>query len=158
LPVSSRCHKPYRDFGCRSLASDLDNNQMNLTPASGIRMSVSTATFPREIIMQIAGSTALVTGAGRGLGRHFAHALLERGASNVYVTARHPESIDVACVTALPLDVTDPTSITTAAKAAPDVDLLINNAGVSAFTDLVTSDLDDIYREMETNYFGPMRV
>lgn len=108
--------------------------------------------------MQIAGSTALVTGAGRGLGRHFAHALLERGASKVYVTARRPATIDMAGVTTLALDVTDPASITTAAKAAPDVDLLVNNAGVSAFTDLVTGDLDDIHQEMATNYFGPLQV
>lgn len=108
--------------------------------------------------MQIAGSTALVTGAGRGLGRHVAHALLERGASKVYITARRPETIDMAGVTTLALDVTDPASITTAAKAAPDVDLLVNNAGVSAFTDLVTGDLDDIHREMATNYFGPLQV
>lgn len=108
--------------------------------------------------MQIAGSTALVTGAGRGLGRHVAHALLERGASKVYVTARRPETIDMAGVTTLALDVTDPASITAAATAAPDVDLLVNNAGVSAFTDLITGDLDDIHLEMATNYFGPLQV
>ena len=108
--------------------------------------------------MQIAGSTALVTGAGRGLGRYFAQALLGRGAAKVYATARRPETIDIAGVTALALDVTDPGSIAAAAAAAQDVDLLINNAGVAAFTDLVTGDLDEIHREMETNFFGPLQV
>lgn len=108
--------------------------------------------------MQIAGSTALVTGAGRGLGRYFAQALLDRGAARVYATARRPDTIDLAGVTPLTLDVTDPDSITAAVTAAPDVELLINNAGVSAFTDLVTSDLDDIRHEMETNLFGPLQV
>lgn len=108
--------------------------------------------------MQIAGSTALVTGAGRGLGRYFAQALLDRGAARVYATARRPDTIDLAGVTPLALDVTDSHSITAAAVAAPDVDLLINNAGVSAFTDLVTGDLDDIRREVETNFFGPLQV
>ena len=35
-----------------------------------------------------AGSVALVTGANRSLGRHFAQQLLQRGAATVYATAR----------------------------------------------------------------------
>ncbi|SEP50401.1 SDR family oxidoreductase [Amycolatopsis saalfeldensis] len=108
--------------------------------------------------MQIAGSTALITGAGRGLGRHFAQALLDRGAAKVYATARRPETIDIAGVTPLALDVTDPGSVRAAAAAAADVDLLINNAGLAAYTDLVTGDLGDIRREMETNFFGSLQV
>ncbi|WP_369333691.1 KR domain-containing protein [Modestobacter altitudinis] len=45
--------------------------------------------------MDITGSIALVTGADRGLGRHFAQQLLERGASRVYATSRRPELVDV---------------------------------------------------------------
>ncbi|MBB1156770.1 SDR family oxidoreductase [Amycolatopsis dendrobii] len=106
--------------------------------------------------MQIAGSTALVTGAGRGLGAHFVRALLDRGAAKVYATSRRP--VDLEGAVSLPLDVTDPGSVAAAAAAAPDVDLLINNAGIASFTDLVTGDLDAIRREMETNFFGPLRV
>jgi NAD(P)-dependent dehydrogenase (short-subunit alcohol dehydrogenase family) len=40
--------------------------------------------------MKIAGSTALVTGANRGLGLAFAHGLLEAGAAKVYAAARDP--------------------------------------------------------------------
>jgi len=40
--------------------------------------------------LKIAGSVALVTGANRGLGRHFARQLLQRGAVRVYATARTP--------------------------------------------------------------------
>jgi len=36
---------------------------------------------------------ALVTGANRGLGKAFAHALLAAGARKVYAGARNPESI-----------------------------------------------------------------
>jgi NAD(P)-dependent dehydrogenase (short-subunit alcohol dehydrogenase family) len=108
--------------------------------------------------MQIAGSTALVTGAGRGLGRYFVQALLDRGAAKVYATARRPDTVDIADVTALALDVTDPGSIIAAAAAAPDVDLLVNNAGVAAFTHQVTRNHDDIRREIETNFFGPLQV
>ena len=40
--------------------------------------------------MKIAGATALVTGANRGLGLAFTRALLERGAAKVYAGARDP--------------------------------------------------------------------
>ena len=39
--------------------------------------------------MEITGKTALVTGANRGLGRHLAQELLDRGAT-VYAAARNP--------------------------------------------------------------------
>ena len=43
--------------------------------------------------MNIARSTALVTGANRGLGRHLANELLSRGAT-VYAGARNPDAVD----------------------------------------------------------------
>ena len=106
--------------------------------------------------MDIDGSTALVTGAGRGLGRHFAQQLLERGARRVYATARDPRRIDLPGVEALALDVTDPASIAAVAGAARDVDLLVNNAGVATGADLVTGDLDQVRLELETNFLGPL--
>lgn len=108
--------------------------------------------------MKINGSVALVTGANRGIGRHFAQQLLERGAAKVYATARNPELVDIEGVEALRLDITDPQSVATAAKAASDVTLLINNAGVFTRQNLVTGDLDEIRREMDTNYYGTLSV
>ena len=78
--------------------------------------------------MQIEGSTALVTGANRGLGRRFAEELVAGGAK-VYAGARNPESVDLAGVTPIALDITDPASVAAAAEATGDVSLLINNAG-----------------------------
>ncbi len=106
--------------------------------------------------MNLAGSIALITGANRGLGRHFAQQLLARGAAKVYATARDPRTIDVPGVTPLPLDVTDPDSIAAAAATATDLTVLVNNAGVSTGTDLVTGDLDVIRRELDTNFYGPL--
>lgn len=105
--------------------------------------------------MKISGSVALVTGANRGIGRHFALQLLERGAT-VYATARDPRSIDIPGVQVLPLDITDPASIAAAAAQAADVDLLINNAGISLYQDLVAGEMDRIRQEMETNFFGTL--
>lgn len=108
--------------------------------------------------MNSSGAIALVTGANRGLGRHFATQLLDRGAAKVYATARRPELIDIPGVEVLALDITDLTSIEAAAKAAADVNLLINNAGISKGEDLVTGDLDLLRQEMETNFWGTLNV
>lgn len=106
--------------------------------------------------MNINDSVALVTGANRGLGRAFAQRLLERGARKVYATARRPETVDLAGVEVLALDVTDPASVRAAAAAAPDVSLLVNNAGISTGTDLVTGSMDAVRLELETNVLGPL--
>ncbi|GGV41014.1 short-chain dehydrogenase [Actinomadura cremea] len=108
--------------------------------------------------MKIAGSTALVTGSNRGIGRHFVRQLLERGATKVYATARRPELIDLPGAEPLRLDITDPASVRAAAEAAPDVTLLINNAGIATRTNLVTGDLDDIRREMDTHFYGNLAM
>lgn len=106
--------------------------------------------------MKINESVALVTGANRGIGRHFAQQLLQRGATKVYAAARNPELIDLPGVEPLRLDITDPDSVAAAARVAADVTLLINNAGVFTRQNLVTGDLDQVRLEMETNYFGTL--
>jgi NAD(P)-dependent dehydrogenase (short-subunit alcohol dehydrogenase family) len=108
--------------------------------------------------MKISGSVALVTGANRGIGRQFALELLARGASKVYATARRPELVDIPGVEVLALDITDPASVAAAAARAGDVDLLINNAGVSTYTNLVTGDLDKIRLELDTHFWGTLHV
>jgi NAD(P)-dependent dehydrogenase (short-subunit alcohol dehydrogenase family) len=108
--------------------------------------------------MQISGSIALVTGANRGLGRQFATSLLERGATKVYATARRPSLVDIPGVEVLALDITDPASVAAAASVATDVTLLINNAGVSTGANLVSGDLDLLQREMDTHFWGTLRM
>ncbi|QBI56451.1 SDR family oxidoreductase [Streptomonospora litoralis] len=104
--------------------------------------------------MDINDSVALVTGANRGLGRAIAQRLLERGARKVYATARRPETVDLTGVEVLALDITDPASVSAAAAAAPDVSLLVNNAGIQTGADLVAGSQDAVRRELETNMFG----
>ena len=70
--------------------------------------------------MDITGKTALVTGANRGLGRQLVAQLCDRGAK-VYAGVRNPQSVDLEGVTPIALDITDPTSVATAADATGDV-------------------------------------
>ncbi|MFE4215612.1 SDR family oxidoreductase [Streptomyces sp. NPDC056844] len=105
--------------------------------------------------MELKHAVVVVTGANRGLGRHLAAQLVERGAK-VYAAARRPETVDLPGVTPLRLDVTDQESIREAARVASDATLLINNAGISTGATLVGGGLDEVRREMETNFFGPL--
>lgn len=109
--------------------------------------------------MQIEESVVLVTGANRGLGRAFAQALLDRGASTVYATARDPADIADGGLVPIQLDITDPGSVAAAADRCGDVTLLINNAVQAAPTPLIGSPSPDpIRQEMETNYFGTLAM
>ncbi|MFH8573916.1 SDR family oxidoreductase [Streptomyces sp. NPDC017993] len=107
--------------------------------------------------MKLKDAVAVVTGANRGLGRHLAAQLVERGAT-VYAAVRRPETVDLPGVTALRLDVTDEESIRAAARTASDVTLLVNNAGISTGTPLVAGSPDAVRLEMDTNFFGPLTV
>jgi len=108
--------------------------------------------------MNITDQTALVTGANRGIGKQFVLELLERGASKVYATARRTETLDFddSRVVPLRLDLLDHDSIVAAAAAAGDVTLLVNNAGISTGAQLVTGDLAEIRREMDTHFWGTL--
>jgi len=117
--------------------------------------------------MKIKGSTALVTGANRGIGQAYVHALLKRGVKKVYAAMRDVESFKKAyafnlddyenVIPLIPLDITNEKQIADAALKADDVDLLINNAGVAHFTGLLDAkNLDSARHEMEVNYFGTL--
>jgi NAD(P)-dependent dehydrogenase (short-subunit alcohol dehydrogenase family) len=107
--------------------------------------------------MDINGKTALVTGANRGLGRHLAAELRDRGAT-VYAAARNPATVDLPGVTPVALDITDPASVAAAAAATSGVAILVNNAGSSTGSSLLTGDPADIRLEMDTHFFGTLVV
>ncbi|WP_432020182.1 SDR family oxidoreductase [Streptomyces sp. 1222.5] len=107
----------------------------------------------------IKDSVALVTGGSRGLGKALVEELYARGAAKVYATARAPRSVTHPDAVPLALEVTDPASVQAAAAQAPDVTLLVNNAGVSlGATSFLDSAVGDIRAEFETNFFGPLLV
>jgi len=108
--------------------------------------------------MNLEGSVVLVTGANGGLGTEFVRQALERGASKVYAAARKPQLWDDERVVPLRLDVTDPTSIREAAVAATDVTVLVNNAGITGASSLLSSPINEIREVFETNVFGPLEL
>jgi NAD(P)-dependent dehydrogenase (short-subunit alcohol dehydrogenase family) len=110
--------------------------------------------------MQVAGATAFLTGANRGLGRVLAQQLLAADVARLYAAARRPDSLDdvVALdpdrVIAVGLDTTNHDAVAAAAALAGDTTLLINNAGVAAFAPGLSAPPDDVAREMATNFGG----
>jgi NAD(P)-dependent dehydrogenase (short-subunit alcohol dehydrogenase family) len=109
-------------------------------------------------MVAITGSTAVVTGGQRGLGKALVDELLDRGAAKVYATARAPKPSEDPRVVSVALDVTDPESVNALAALASDATVVINNAGTIGAPRLLASDLDDVRTVFETNYFGAVRI
>jgi NAD(P)-dependent dehydrogenase (short-subunit alcohol dehydrogenase family) len=104
------------------------------------------------------GAVVLVTGGNRGIGKAIVDDLLTRGVKKVYATARKPEPSTDDRVVTVPLDVTDPDSIKALVAAAPDVTVLVNNAGITGARSLLESPEEEIRGVFETNLFGPLNV
>ncbi|MDN3921919.1 SDR family oxidoreductase [Roseateles violae] len=109
--------------------------------------------------MKLDNATVLITGANRGLGLVFAREALARGARKVYAAARDPAQLTLPGVVPLKLDVTRPEDIAAAARAAGDLTLLINNAGIASLGGFLNEDSAAAAQQMlDTNFFGPMRL
>ena len=109
--------------------------------------------------MKIQGSTALVTGANRGLGLAFAQALLAAGARKVYAAARDPATVRLPGVVPLQLDITREDEIRAAVRECHDLDLLINNAAISQRGGFLGEEaLAATRRQFDTNFFGTLAM
>ncbi|GAA3785221.1 SDR family oxidoreductase [Streptomyces chiangmaiensis] len=106
----------------------------------------------------IKGAAVLVTGGNRGIGKALVEELYARGAGKVYATARDPRTVTHPDAVPLALEVTDPASVAAAAEQARDVTVLINNAGASSRASYLDSPLDDVRRDLEINFYGPLLV
>lgn len=103
------------------------------------------------------GAVVLVTGSNGGIGTHFVREAIARGAAKVYASARNPHGWDHERIVPLVLDVTDPASIEAAIDAAPDVTVLINNAGATvASSGILAHSDEEIRRNVDTNFLGPL--
>jgi NAD(P)-dependent dehydrogenase (short-subunit alcohol dehydrogenase family) len=111
----------------------------------------------------LAGKTALITGASGGLGLHFATVLAKRGVS-VTLGARRVAPLEEACdairraggkASAVALDVTDHASIEAAVNSVPSrIDILVNNAGIGGVGAALELSEDDWDQVMATNLKG----
>jgi NAD(P)-dependent dehydrogenase (short-subunit alcohol dehydrogenase family) len=110
--------------------------------------------------MKVQNSTALVTGANRGLGLAFARELHARGAKTVYAGVRNPGGLDIPGLVPVKLDVTDPDSVHQAATRCGDVTLLVNNAGIAGLNSgaLDQGLIDSARQIFETNFNGGIRM
>ncbi|MCB8881066.1 SDR family oxidoreductase [Acidisoma cellulosilytica] len=111
--------------------------------------------------MSLSNKVILVSGANRGIGAATVRELLKGDVKKIYAGARTLASLPNfgdPRVLPLQLDVTSDTSVLAAAEQARDVDVLLNNAGTMAFGDWLTSPQDVIDADMNTNFYGTLRV
>jgi NAD(P)-dependent dehydrogenase (short-subunit alcohol dehydrogenase family) len=108
------------------------------------------------VMTAIKDAVVLVTGGSRGIGKALVEELYARGAGKVYATARDPRTVTHPDAVPLALEVTDPGSVAAAAAAAQDVTVLINNAGASVGGTFLDTPVDDVRREFEINFYGPL--
>lgn len=105
--------------------------------------------------MEIKDKVVLITGASRGIGRELVRAFLEAGASRVYAGARRPgDETDDTRIVPIELDVSSSESIQKAQKRAADTQILVNNAGVLEFGNLLEAPRDSFRRNLEVNLWG----
>ncbi len=120
--------------------------------------------------IDLAGTTALVTGASSGLGARFARTLSRAGAT-VALAARRIDRLEQlradieaagGVARAVALDVTDPPGIAQAVATVEAqlgaIGILVNNAGVAATRRLVDVTPDEYDRVMNTNVRGAFFV
>lgn len=112
-------------------------------------------------VVEIAGATALVTGASSGIGASVVRALVAAG-SRVALVARRQDRLEALArelptgiAGSFPCDVRDPRAIaaTVAAVTAAlgPVDVLVNNAGVGRYLSFLDSSPEDVAAIFETN-------
>jgi NAD(P)-dependent dehydrogenase (short-subunit alcohol dehydrogenase family) len=108
---------------------------------------------------------ALVTGANRGIGKAFVTSLVQRGARKVYAATRDASTfselraVNKNIVEPVLLDVTQTDQIQALRQKIPELDLLINNAGIATACASSAENASKVAQlEMNTNYFGPLNI
>jgi len=109
--------------------------------------------------MEIAGRTALVTGAAGGLGERLARALAGEGA-RVIVSGRNEQALRALATelggTVAVADLTRRDDVHRLAREAGEVDILVNNAGIELTKRYVDMTDDDLDQMVAINLTAPM--
>lgn len=118
--------------------------------------------------MSFEGKTVWITGASSGIGEALAQAFAQEGARLILSARRAAELERVRNVCAnpdahaiLPLDLTDFASddlVRQALDQTGQIDILVNNGGISQRSLVVDTDLEVDRRIMEVNYFGAVKL
>jgi Short-chain dehydrogenase involved in D-alanine esterification of lipoteichoic acid and wall teichoic acid (D-alanine transfer protein) len=117
--------------------------------------------------MKTKGNTILITGGGSGIGQALAHRFHDAGNKVIVAGRRREALVDTiegrADMHAIELDVTSPEGIADFADRLlaehPDVNVLINNAGIMRIEPLDHArDLTDAEATVTTNLLGPIRL
>ncbi len=109
-------------------------------------------------MVAVTGKVAVVTGGRRGLGAALVDELLARGARKIYSTGRSSYVDERPEVVTVELDVRSEESVAALAKAAPDAEIVFNNAGVMVPEPLLGGDLETAVETFDVNVFGLLRV
>ncbi|MGV0793607.1 SDR family NAD(P)-dependent oxidoreductase [Mycolicibacterium sp. XJ1819] len=114
-----------------------------------------------------AGRAALVTGAGRGLGRASAHRLAAEGASTILV-GRGAEALGTVAAEieqaggqarVIAADLTDDADIDRLRNEAGPIDILVNNAAAEEqWGPVATAEIDSWRAVFEVNVFAPVKL
>lgn len=125
-----------------------------------------TATQLQPLQTSLQGKTALITGAGSGIGREVALRLAERGANLVLAGRREDALFETqaganiagADSVIVPTDVSDPAQVDAlvaqAVQSFGTLDILLNSAGVGCIKPLDQTTPDDIDRLLSVNVKG----
>lgn len=116
--------------------------------------------------MQMTGNTVLVTGGGTGIGRGLAESLHRLG-NQVIIAARRSEPLQAVAeanpgMQVASLDQGDTADIrriaTELTDRYPDLNVLVNNAGIQRVEDLTTGNVGLAEQTIAVNLLGPMRL
>ncbi|WP_299128010.1 SDR family oxidoreductase [uncultured Winogradskyella sp.] len=103
----------------------------------------------------------LITGGSSGIGKSIGEFLKSKG-YQIYGTSRTPSNYPESKFPIIALDVTKPNSISkcveTVISKASKIDVLINNAGTGITGPIEEIPDEEIKRNFETNFFGPVNV
>ncbi len=146
--------RPKPTFAFAGSAADeaQERDQQTVPTSETLRMPPSSL-YSIDSLFRLDGTHALVTGAGRGIGRAVTLGLAAAGA-HVHALARTQADLDSVvsqvqesggCATAIAGDVTNAADIRRVFAALPSLDILINNAGANIpepFTEVSKEHLD----------------